>query len=234
MCDGIGPACVPKADFTPCDDGNACTSGDACQSGTCTSSSPIVCPPCMGCDGSGQCVPAPATACLATPSRSSLIFQDLDNSGSDMVTWQWRHGADGSPVVLPDPTQLTTALCVYDGSTPIPTMVFAGVAQQLACPSSGCWTPLRHGFAYRDSSGDTGFSQIDLRAWSDGRVRIRTRSKGTFPPNIPAPPFGLPIRAQFQILDGGLQVAACFEAQYDASAVATNEDGILRARVSGP
>jgi hypothetical protein len=135
---------------------------------------------------------------------------------------------------LPDPAQATAALCIYEESTATPEMVFSGVAQQLACPSSGCWTALRNGLVYRDSSGDTGFSFIDLHAWPDGRIRVRTRSKGTFPPGIPTPPFGLPLRAQFQILDASLQVSTCFEAQYDATDVATNDGGVFRARLKAP
>lgn len=234
MCDGIGPACVPKADFTPCDDGNACTNGDACQGGSCAAGSATFCLPCTSCDSTGQCVPTPATGCLTTTAQSSLFFEDLNTSADDTVAWRWRHRADGTPVVLADPSQAAAALCVYDESTTIPTMVFSGVAQQLACPSSGCWTSIRHGFRYRDSSGDTGFSRIDLRARADGRIRIRTKSQGAFPSGIPTPPFGLPVRAQFQIFDANLQVATCFEAQYDGSAVSTNADGVFRARETGP
>ena len=48
-------ALVPKADGTPCDDGNACTQSDVCLAGACTGQNPVVCEALDQCHAVGTC-----------------------------------------------------------------------------------------------------------------------------------------------------------------------------------
>ena len=57
VCDPTNGRCFnpPKADGTPCDDGNACTQTDACLAGACTGGRPVVCSAQNQCHDAGVC-----------------------------------------------------------------------------------------------------------------------------------------------------------------------------------
>jgi hypothetical protein len=236
MCDEITPACIPRPDFTTCDDGDACTEGDTCQAGAC-SGSPIFCLPCTACDGAGGCVATPRTGCLAptSPGRSKLAITDGGVPADDALSWTWSRGPGSSVPDLGDPTQGTVyALCVFDESTSPPTALISAPAIHLACPDIHCWTARRYGFSYRNNGDDNGLTRIELRARPDGRLKAMVRGKGSFL-NPPHAPLSLPLRVQLHAVEfgpGSLQT--CFEAEYDPSGVRVNDNGLFRARATGP
>jgi hypothetical protein len=236
MCDGITPACVPRPDFTTCNDDDLCTSGDVCQAGVC-SGSPFLCAPCTSCDGAGQCVAAPRTGCLSstTPSRSRLMMTDASTPADDALSWNWRRAPGGALPDLGDPTQGTIyALCVFDESTAPPTALITAPAQQLACPVSACWTRRRYGFSYYNNGDDNGLTRIELRARADGRLKVTVRGKGSFL-NPPHAPLSLPLRVQLHAVEyDGTPLQTCFEAEYTAPGVRVNDNGVFKARATGP
>lgn len=235
VCDGVTPACVPQADFTICDDGNTCTTGDTCRSGSCTGDA-LFCGPCFGCTA-GHCVPAPRTNCLAstTPSRVTLSITDASDPNDDALSWTWRERDAAGPVSLPDPTQTGGyALCIYDESTPQNTALVTAVAPyfEFGCPEIACWSEARNGLRYRSSGDDFGLTRLDLRTPSPGRARALARGKGFFL-NPPRAPLSLPLRVQLQSFNAS-STETCFEAVYDTAGVRVNDNGVFRARATGP
>lgn len=235
VCDGTTPACVPRPDGTSCDDGDGCSEGDTCQAGTCAAGSPVFCLPCYSCVGDGQCVATPRTGCLVSPSKSTLFMRNTSSYENDVITWRWRRGATGSLPPLGDPTQSTWyALCLYDETAPAPTLLFGAIAATGGCSNFYCWAPRRHGFSFRSDNGEGGFTRVDLLARPDGRVKISTTGKGFFVSQMPTPPLTLPLRAQLHAFDLGSNIQTCFEAEYSAAGVHVNDDGVFRARATGP
>jgi MYXO-CTERM domain-containing protein len=67
-CDGTNQcAYSPKADSTPCDDGNVCTQNDTCQSGICKPGSATTCPALDACHLPGTCNPQTGCSSPAQP-----------------------------------------------------------------------------------------------------------------------------------------------------------------------
>jgi hypothetical protein len=61
VCAGGACATRPKADGTPCDDGNPCTVFDVCQAGACVGISPLICTALDQCHVPGTCDPNTGT-----------------------------------------------------------------------------------------------------------------------------------------------------------------------------
>src|SRR5262249_29877300 len=79
---------VPRADETPCDDGNACTMGDTCQAGVCMSGAARTCTAPDACHVAGECNPAtgecmPMPVADATPCRcgNACTMGDMGQAG---------------------------------------------------------------------------------------------------------------------------------------------------------
>jgi MYXO-CTERM domain-containing protein len=58
---------APKADGTPCDDGNACTQSDTCMAGACTPGAPVACSAMDQCHDVGLC--DPTTGMCSNPNK---------------------------------------------------------------------------------------------------------------------------------------------------------------------
>lgn len=187
---GNGVVCAPEI----CDDGNS-ASGDCC-SAACTLE-PLGsscddgdwCTTADACDGAGVCLggQAPDILCL-DPSEartSTLLLKDRDDARRDSLLWKWRKGPDVPLVAFGDPVSVTTyALCVYDESGSIPSIVM-----KVTIPPGSSWRSLgQGGFKYGDGGGATrGIRRIKLKPGGPGKAKLLVKGKGAglMPPALP-------------------------------------------------
>src|SRR5439155_490154 len=83
----------PKADNTPCNDGNACTQTDTCQSGVCTGSNPVVCTASDQCHDVGTC--NTTTGVCSNPNKANGTTCNDNNASTSGATSQ--RGTCGTP-----------------------------------------------------------------------------------------------------------------------------------------
>lgn len=173
-CTGYAAACPidrPKADGTPCDDGQYCTVYDACVAGVCGASPETCgdgilqntcseqCDDGNTADGDGcssGCLAEPGLGCPFLPltgcrqsvgaGKSTVSIRDEDKIGKLQFRWRWRKGSATTLAELGNPLVEAPAgtsytLCVYD---PV------GLLVQATAPAGGmcgvlkpqpCWTP---------------------------------------------------------------------------------------------
>lgn len=173
-CTGYTATCPidrPKADGSPCDDGQLCTVYDACVAGVC-GASPETCGDGIlqntcseQCDDgntangdgcSSGCLAEAGLGCPFTPltgcrlpfaaGKSTVSIRDEEKIGKLQFRWRWKKGSATTVAELGDPIADAPAgtsytLCVYDS---------VGLLVQATAPAGGmcgvlkpqaCWTP---------------------------------------------------------------------------------------------
>jgi cysteine-rich repeat protein len=209
-----------------CDDGNR-TNGDGCNDACRVE-------PCFTCDGAGGCIDAPRADCLSPidGSKSSLQLLDRTPDAKDRLKWRWRAGHAillsqlGNPI-----TTDAVATCLYDESTPTPTLLFRAVVPAGGtCGTKPCWRSIGSGgYRYKSRTGAEGIVGLSLRPGPDGKSRVEVKGAGAGlsgrPFGLPAPPLGLPLRMQVQVEGRG-----CFEVAHGAAGVIENEPGSFKGR----
>ena len=209
------------------------------------------CGPCETCDASGACVAAPHPTCRAPLSgRSTLILKDLTPNGRDRVLWKVGGTFSDPPrhdpgFVFGSPTDAVAGhdytLCVYDESTPTPSVVFQATAPAAGdCGGRPCWRGVQvsqsgtiSGYAYLDGEQTPhGLDKIFLRTTTvGGGVRLKVQGKGenlsSAPLGMTTPPLNLPLRVQLHNRRG-----YCWEDTYPTAG--RNASGLLRATARTP
>jgi hypothetical protein len=238
VCDGVHDTCPADAyaeDGTLCGEGgDLCTSGGTCQGGICTGAGePVSCPACESCDpGTGDCVAAPRVLC-ASPiesGKSLLTIKDKPDAAKDQLQWKWLKGSEtplatfGNPVTTDD-----YALCIYDRSTPTPTVLFrADIPAGGLCGTKPCWSATgTKGFKFNSKTPNAdGVTGLTLTAGVPGKAKIQFKAKGANLSSIlPAPPLALPLLVQLQASNG-----ACFQTEHTVAGVAKNVPGEFKGK----
>lgn len=118
------------------------------------------------------------------------------------------------------------ALCVYDTSGGVPTLVTSATAPAGGiCSGRPCWTETAAGFRYRNTAlTPDGILSIALNRGAEGRASIIVKGRGD-PLHIPALPLvqGPTVTVQLVNSDGNV----CWESVYAAPAV-TNTTRLFR------
>ncbi len=233
-CDGTPSTCTPIADGTSCDDGDACSENDVCTGGACAGGAAVACGACLGCDSASGCVPSPRQDCRAPlkPRKAGLQVVDRSTNTKDVVKWKWPTGAATTGAELGDPTAGSgVTFCVFDESGTTPTLAFrATVPAGGTCGSRPCWKATGGGYRFtNDAATGDGIRSLTMHAGAAGKARMTLAGKGAGlsgrAAGLPAPPLGLPLRAQLQV-DGG----ACFETRHAPAGVRENAAGVFKAR----
>ena len=105
-----GSECVvtPKADGTPCGDGNACNGTELCQAGQCTNGAPVVCPPPTGLCEAVKCNPVGGqcdTKVLPGCCGNGKIESPEDCDDSNRTTEECAYGPTACEVCRADCTK---------------------------------------------------------------------------------------------------------------------------------
>src|SRR5439155_7742910 len=205
---------------------------DVCVSGTeCAGTSN--CGPCLACAGASGCVVAPSAVCSAPDQGATLAVSDAGDPARVSVAFRWKLAAGaGLDFGAPEATD-DYALCVFDTSTPTPSLLFRARAPAGgSCPIDACWTPKPNaGFRYHDPERTPdGLTALVLKRKPTGEVTVGARAKGTLllgrPYGLPFTPVSVPFTAQ--VVGAG---GACVQAEFDAGDVTKNQAGKLRARL---
>jgi hypothetical protein len=99
VCQAPSGSCVaqPKANDTPCSDGNACTQTDTCQAGSCQGSNPVVCTALDQCHVPGTC--NDDTGICSNPPKANGSSCDDGNACTQTDTCQAGSCTGMNPVV---------------------------------------------------------------------------------------------------------------------------------------
>jgi hypothetical protein len=209
------------------------------------------CGPCETCDASGACVAAPHPTCRAPLSgRSTLTVKDSTSNDRDSVVWTIGATFSDPPrqnpgVVFGQPTYAPVehdyTLCMYDESTPTPTLVFQATAPAAGdCGAAPCWKDIPisqggdiSGYTYVDGERTPhGMDTMVLRATTPGGgIRLKVQAKGENLSNAPlgmaTPPLNLPLRVQLHNRHGH-----CWEDTYTTGR--RNVSGVFRDKSRSP
>jgi cysteine-rich repeat protein len=221
VCNASG-GCTHPNNTAPCDDGNPCTTLDTCGGGQCVGYA-ISCPLCQVCETTGgTCVDGPRPACRALPAGASATLQIRDKTPDkgDALQWKRAKAVDTPPSDFGDPLGPTQyGLCLYDESSPTPSLLAELAARQGTCGAKSCWKNLGlSGWKYHDKElTPDGLASMLLKGSLGGPSTIAMKARGT---NLPGPtlPLPLPARVQLQATNG-----ACWEATYSAIGVKRND-----------
>lgn len=181
-----GDCCSATCTFSadPCDDGDLCTGPDVCSAGTCAAGEAVSCDdsnPCTqdSCDPMTGCANKRTpvdTGCLVAP-KTKLQIRDSTDDTKDKLSWQWGSGDAFLQSVLGTPsTDTGYALCVYDTTASVPSLVAAIPIN----PSASLWTSKApKGLLYKDRAGASGgVTLAQLKTGSDGRTKVKLSAKG--------------------------------------------------------
>ena len=211
----------------------------ATRTATRTSTSTPSVTPSVSATPSSTPTPTPIPLCAATPraacgapalaEKAKLQLRDSVRDSSDSLIWRWSSGNAllsqfGNPLATTD-----YALCLYDRSGGVPTLVQVATAPGGAgCVGGPCWKALSRGFRYknRDGSAD-GVQSILLKDGQNGRAKLQVKAKGDTLA-LPAPVSAAQFLAQAPAVTVQLvnDLGSCWEATYSAPAL-QNRPGLF-------
>jgi cysteine-rich repeat protein len=215
VCNGFGLCTHPVApNGTGCEDGDRCTTQDTCRNGTCQGS-PVVCDPCLVCDGgSGTCVPPSGLGCApAASNKSALVLRDSPSGLTDKVVWKWRSRGPFSKSDVGSPgTSTSFTLCVFDQAA-LRLSSFAPAGG--TCAGRSCWREVPTGYRYNDREATPdGLMKLQVRAGGPGLGKLTVKGRGRL---LAIPALGLtpPVTVRLRRDDGG----GCWESVYSTPIV---------------
>jgi hypothetical protein len=205
-CDGTNAACP-----TTCTSASQCVAGNYCSQGQCSSEF--------------ECSATPLPNCFKTSKvhGSKLVIKHRTGSPlKDLLQWTWSIRTSTPPAIdhstLGEPNSGTTAyaFCVYDGTTPTPSLISSlSLPPGGTCNAPPCWRDIPdRGFKFSDHAAtQDGITLFVAKGGmrKSGRFKLKASNRfGTL--NVlmtPDQPYALPVTAQLVNSDGW-----CWDAVY--------------------
>jgi hypothetical protein len=134
------------------------------------------------------CPPTPLPGCKQTTQAQKpklIIKHKASNPSSDKLLWKWIKGDTTNTGDFGSPTSMggaTHALCIYDETAGVPSLVFdVVIPPDGMCAGEPCWKPTgSSGFKYKDDNlANEGTQKITLKAGAAGKAKIIFKGKGT-------------------------------------------------------
>ncbi len=236
-CDGAGSCGVNNTD--PCDDADVCTVGDACSGGTCIPGGSALdcddanlctsdsCDPIDGCVHAEE--PVDAGSCLL-PLLSKLQIVDSADDTKDKLQWQFGKGEAFAQTLVGEPTMDTTyALCVYDATATVPSLV----ASIHVPASSTLWRDVDpKGAIYLDKEATVGGTRkLQIKTGDSGKTKVKFQAGGAslvLPGPAGATYFNQAPAVVAQLVN---DVGACWTTEFAPASTILNDTDAFKAQV---